>query len=261
MPDHLEHEERYKPTLDFEERQHHLIQCPNCEHFVSAAEINIDKTIAKCSNCSHVFNFAHEFEREKQKTEFEYGRPEMLIPEGLEVLRLRSELDIQVDWWKTTKKGSFGFLVFFTLAWNLMLLPVVISAIAAGDFTIPLFTSVHLAVGLSLLYNLFSMFFNKTSVVVTERSLEIKTRPLPGLFKRSKKIDAASIDQLYVSRYVASRTNGNPNYSYALYAIEKNGKKTTLIKGMNRATQQYLESAIERFLKIKDRRIRGEVGK
>jgi Fe-S cluster biosynthesis and repair protein YggX len=51
------------------------------------------------------------------------------------------------------------------------------------------------------------------------------------------------------------------NYAYGLYAIMHNGKKVKLLDQMNLETQLYLEQEIERFLRIKDKAIRGEVKK
>jgi hypothetical protein len=75
------------------------------------------------------------------------------------------------------------------------------------------------------------------------------------LFRRNHKIPVEDIDQLYVTRYAESRTNGTPNYAYALYAILRGGRKMRLVKGMNEQTQKYLEYEIESFLNIKDRKV------
>jgi predicted Zn finger-like uncharacterized protein len=256
MSEHKEEKHLYKEPLDFEQRKHHLLACPNCDNFVSADDINIDKTIAKCSSCNHVFNFEHQFEAGRK--EFDYGRPEMLIPEGLEVLKLRSELDIQINWFKATSKASFAFTAIFTIIWNLILLPFVVTAIASGAYHILLLTSAHLIVGLSMLYYLVSIFANTTSILVNKRTLEIKTTPLKSPLRKNVKLDIKEIKQLYVSRYVASKTNNKPNFSYALYAITNQNKRVQLLKGMTRETQQYLEQEIEKFLEIKDAKVSGE---
>jgi hypothetical protein len=239
--------------LDLESRKHHLLRCPSCDHFIKADDINIQKLVAKCTHCSHVFSFgSSNVPRELSG----YSRPEMLIPDGLETLKLQNELDVQVDWFRSVPRSSFVFTLIFTLIWNLVLLPVVLTALLTGTYIVLLFTSVHLLVGLGMLFHLIGIFTNTTHVNVSRRYLEIRTSPLPALFRRNKKIPVENIDQLYVTRYVASRTNGNPNFAYALYAILKNGKKLKLVKGMNEETQKYLEYEIESFLGIKDRVIR-----
>lgn len=249
--------EQHKPLepLDLESRQDHLLRCPSCDHFIKADDININKLIAKCAQCSHIFSF----ENVHIGKQIGYSRPDMLIPAGLEVLKLQSELDIQVNWFRNVAKSSFAFTLIFTLIWNLVLLPFVLTALATGAYSILLFTSAHVAVGIGMLLRMLALFVNTTHVNVTRRNLEIRTTPMPSLFRRNRKIPAEEIQQLYVTKYVESRTNGNPNYAFGLYAILKNGQKVTLVKGMNEATQKYLEYEIESFLGIKDKPVEGAV--
>ena len=67
-----------------------------------------------------------------------------------------------------------------------------------------------------------------------------------------------AIQQLYVSKYTASTTNGVPNYAYALYAVMKDGTKVSLLRGMNRETQRYIEKEIEGFLGIPNKSVKDE---
>jgi hypothetical protein len=239
--------------LDFKIREDHLLHCPACDHFVKADDINIQKLMAKCANCGQVFSFEHARTRELAG----YSRPDMLLPEGLEVLKLENELDVSVRWFKSVPRSLLTFTLIFTLFWNLILLPFVLIAIGTGSYEILLFTSAHLAIGVGFIMRLFAIFINKTHVNVSRKFLEIRTGPLPAIFRRNRKIPVHEIDQLYVTKYVDSRTNGNPNFAYALYVILKSGKKLQLAKGMNAQTQRYLEYEIESFLGIEDRRIEG----
>jgi hypothetical protein len=252
VPESL-HAHATKEPLDLESRQDHLLRCPSCDHFIKADDININRLIAKCAHCNHLFSF------EGVTKETGYTRPDMLIPSGLEVLKLQSELDIQVNWFRNIARSSLTFTLIFTLIWNLVLLPFVIMAVATGAYQMLLFTSAHIVVGIGMLLRLLAIFVNTTHVNVTRRFLEIHTSPLPSLFRRNRKIPIESIQQLYVTRYVDSRTNGVPNYAFALYAILKDGQKVQLVKGMNESTQKYLEYEIESFLGILDRRVDGAV--
>ena len=251
-PGHAHHEEeKHLTPLDLEARSDHLIHCPQCDHILKAEDINIDKLVAKCAHCNHVFSFSHQMDRDVEG----YSRPDMLIPNGLEVLKLSNELDIRVDWYRTIPRTSFAFTLIFTLVWNLILLPFVLMAIVSGEMSILLFTSVHILVGLSMLARLSAIFFNTTSVNVSRHALTITAGPLPSLFRVNRTIESRNIDQLYVTKYVESRTNGNPNYAYALYVILKNGNKIRLLNGLNSETQKYLEYEIESFLGIEDRQV------
>ena len=230
--------------------------CDKCGSTIDGANVNINSSLAKCSNCNSVFNIKDDlFFLNDRK-----GRPEMIMPEGTDVLELSDSLDIRLDWLKSHPQGTLGFLTFFTVIWNGILAVMVAGALAAGSFESITFMSLHLLVGMGLIYYLSTIYLNYTDIIVNRSYIEISHRPLKNPFVRSKRIEIDELDQLHVSKYVASTTNGNPNYAYALYAtLKTNGKKIQLIKGMNRETQLYLEQEIERYLKIKDRPVQNAV--
>ncbi len=246
---------QFKEPLDLESHQDELLRCPACHQIIKGEDINIHRLVAKCGHCGKVFSF----ENLATGNILGYSRPETLMPEGLEVLKLPNELDITANWFKTIPRSSLTFTLVFCLLWNLILLPFVIAALVTGTYGVLLFTSVHILVGLAFLYRLLSIFVNTTHVNVTRRRLQIVTTPLPSPLHRTREIPVENIDQLYVTRYVDTRTNGNPNYAYALYVILKNGEKLRLAKGMNADTQKYLENEIESFLGITNRPIEGSV--
>ena len=219
--------------------------CEACGSQIDGANININSSLAKCGSCNTVFsiNDDHFFNHDRK------GRPEMIMPEGTDVLELNDSLDIRLNWLKAHPQGALGFLTFFAIFWNGFLAFMIMSTSIGVSFL-----SIHLLVGLGLIYYLAIIYLNYTDVIVNESYIEIDHRPLKNPFVRSKRIESDDIDQLYVTKYVSSTTNGNPNYAYGLYAILKtNGRKVNLVKGMNKETQLYLEQEIERYLKIKDR--------
>ena len=230
------------------------VKCTECGNDIPAQDVNITETLAKCNDCNNIFQFDEEI-----FPEWTRRKPEMFIPEGTEVLKLPSELDIQFDWLRSQSKAGLGFQTFFTLAWNLMLLPFVLSAVKSGQFEVLLFSAIHIMVGLGFMVNLLSTFINKTNISVTKRFIQIKQKPIPSFLKKSVKIPTGDVKQLYVTRYVSSTTNGVANHAYALYVITKNGRKHQIVKGMNKESSLYLEQEIELFLDINDVAVRGEV--
>lgn len=224
--------------------------CDSCGSDIHGKDININSSLAKCGKCNTVFSIKedHFFTEERA------GRPEMIMPEGTDVLELSESLDIRLDWLKSHPRGTLGFLTFFTALWNGILVMIAGGALFSGAFDMLPFMSIHILVGVGLMYYLSMVYFNYTDIIVTTSYLSINHRPIKNPFKKGKEIRSTDIDQLYVSKYVSSTTNGNPNYAYGLYAILKtNKRKILLVKGMNRETQLYLEQEIERYLKIKDR--------
>jgi len=243
-------EEQYQ-EIDFKEKEHELLTCPKCHHLISGDDINIEKTIAKCSNCHHVFGFSH-------NSKIGGLVPELIAPEGIEVLKLRSELDLSLDWKKTTSKGGKTFMLAFTFLWNLILLPFVLMILLTGNWSLLLFMSLHLAVGLGLLWSMAAVYLNKTSINLSRNQMRIRTVPVWLPFFKSGDYALSDIKQFYVSKYTASTSNGVPNYAYALYAILNNGDKVSMLRGMNRETQHYIEQELETFLGITNIKVNGE---
>ncbi len=245
-----EQPDTYK-ELDFSGKEHQLLSCPKCNHFISGADINIEKTIARCSHCQHVFGFSHDSASGLLK-------PELIIPQGIEVLKLRSEMDMRLDWSKTASSGGRKFMLLFTFLWNIILLPFVLSIVLSGSWGLLLFISLHLAVGLGLIWYLAAMYLNKTSISLNKQIMRVRTMPVPLPLHKAKEIELGQIDQMYVSRYTESTSNGVPNYAFALYALMKDGEKVSLLRGMNKETQQYIEQEIEGYLGIPNKRISEE---
>lgn len=88
--------------------------------------------------------------------------------------------------------------------------------------------------------------------------MRVRTMPVPLPLHKAKEIELGQIDQMYVSRYTESTSNGVPNYAFALYALMKDGEKVSLLRGMNKETQQYIEQEIEGYLGIPNKRISEE---
>jgi len=230
------------------------LKCPNCEHDVFSDDINIDKAIAKCSNCHNVFPF----EEEVKKKKWDRKRPEIFQPEGIEMFRLRNELNLDYNWRNT--KSTHWFMVLFTVMWNAMLIPAAVGAILSGQIMALLFMSIHLLVGAGLAANLLSNLINKTSITVDAYNLSIDHKPIKNPFKPSQEIPTSQVSQLYVKRKSSGSVNGVPTYGYAVIVLLKSGKKVTLIEGMKNSDKAlYIEQEIEYFLNIEDRPVHGEV--
>ncbi len=237
--------------LDFNDEAHRLLSCPKCNHLISGEDINIEKTVAKCSHCGHVFGFSHD---SKKGGLLAYAIP----PVGVETLKLRSELDISLDWSKTASKGGKTFMMLFTFMWNIILLPIVLTIILSGSWGILLFLSLHLLVGLGLLWYTAAMIFNKSSISLDRKTMKVRTTPISVPWHKARDIEISQIRQFYVTKYTASTTNGVPNYAYALYAIMEDGERISLLRGMTRDTQHYIEKELEAYLGITNIKVEGE---
>jgi len=240
---------REMPTLGSQ------LQCPNCESEIFSDDINIDKAIAKCHNCHHVFPFEEEVKKKSRGGR----RKEIFQPEGIEMFRLRSELNIDYKW-RNTQSTNY-FMLFFTMVWNAMILPSAFAAVMSGDLISLLFMSIHIGVGVWLLLGQLSKFINSTFITVDERYLTIENRPISNPWFKNKQIPVKDIEQVFVKKKNTGSVNGNPTYGYSIVAIEKKWKREIpIIEGMSKADKAlFIEQEIEYFLGIEDRKVRGEV--
>lgn len=243
----LENYATYDPFLS--------LHCKNCDATISADNININKTLAKCDNCGSVFGFEDDVFFQNRR-----GRPEIVMPEGVEVLNLLTSMEIELSWFKSMKRSSIAFEVMFTVLWNVMLFGIIIGMLVSGMGFPLLFLSIHLIVGLGLAYRLFSKFINKTKITINNRGINIEHGPLKSFSRKNLNIKQQDLSQLYVSEYTTNiEINDQPQRAYGLFAILKGDKKIRLIKDCNKETALYLEQEIERHLEIEDYTVRGEI--
>lgn len=232
-----------------------LLDCPHCQTLVSAKDINLDSGEAHCSHCGQVFDFEDEIKKDP------FRRPEIVMPEGVDVLKLSSMLDIVVDWYQAAPKRRIGSMVFSSFFWNIVLIPLILFLAFNGQFVMVLFFFGHVLTGLALVAYLIALFLNKTHIEVTEEGINLRHEPIPTPFNKDIHIPKSSIAQLYVSKYTQrfGRERKKGIEAYALHAVTTNGKVIDLVKGMNAEAQLFLEQEIETYLKIKDVPVRGEI--
>ncbi len=233
---------------DAEQREAHplLLDCPSCHSFISEENIHKEKSIATCGYCDHVFQLDDD-------TYWDPFGPAMANqPAGIEVLRLKSMLSIQVKHASSKDKAELAFMGFFALMWNAALGAFIWNAASSGIWVVLLFASIHLIAGITMLWNFLSGVFNNTTIDVTERAIVIKTKPfsLPG--RRELHIPSHEVKQLFVK----STKRKSQGSGFGLYLQMRDGKKKLLVAGLDRSTLTYLEREVEQQLGIKDRPVR-----
>lgn len=205
--------------------------------------------VAKCHNCHTLFSF------EEQITKTIRQRPEVPMPPGIEAFSYPSELNIEIKW----RAMLSGFLIFFTIFWNLILIPFVVIGITQGEWFIFLVISLHLFIGVALLYFMIATLVNTTYIVVDRYHVSITHKPIPVMTFKDRQVSIFDVQQIFIEKYVASRTNGNPNFAYKIKSAIKNKEPITLMQGLTKHVQaRYIEQEIEKFLEIDDQAVEGE---
>jgi hypothetical protein len=224
------------------------LNCPYCGHQIPAADINVERMVAKCASCSAVFGFedpvaaAPAFAR----------KLDVPLPKGILMEQQGYELAITRRW----LSPKFFFLVFFCACWDGFLCFWYSMALSQRVWVMAIFALGHAAIGLGLTYYTIAGFLNHTLIRVSPSQLDVSHAPLPWPGK--KRLDSTSIAQIYCKEHISRGKNGTTT-TYQVHAATQAGVQEKLVEALDSSDQAlYLEQEIERFLNIKDAPVAGE---
>jgi hypothetical protein len=217
------------------------INCPSCDDEIASNAINLQNSIAKCSNCNVIFSIEEDIENIKAKNEI---KQQILRPEGIDLFYYGDELDITID------QHIEGFN-----AWAIAFAPfIAIGAVLLfflGKNPIsPYFPISFSLVAFYYLYKAFTYSKNKIYIDINNRYLSIKYRP--ENFKKDKMYAADEIDQLYLK----PSSDGLGHYTIHMIVNGLEGQKhekLMTVKTLSKA--KFLEQEIEKYLNISNREI------
>lgn len=229
------------------------LNCPDCRAPIFSDDVDLVKTIAKCKSCNNIFEFSEKF----GNTDELPGRyrKELVIPPGIEVLHLMSELEIIIKWRKSAKT----FILFFAFFWNAFMAVFISIAAFAGSGIMLIASIPFVLVGIYLLYASVGYLINTSYITVDEDRLSVVHKPINFLIQKDHHYAPEDIKQLYVDKYKVGKKNEQNVYAYRVELVLKNGKQKTLVKELHSVEYaRYIEQEIEFYLKIKDRPVEGE---
>jgi hypothetical protein len=149
-------------------------------------------------------------------------------------------------------------MAFFALAWDGFLVFWYGAALAAGGpWIMFVFPIAHLAVGIGITYCTLAGFINRTILEVDRETISVRFEPLPWIGQ--KRLRTAEIKQLFCKEKIIRSKNGSST-QYMLYAVTAANTQLKLLDGLdNPDTAIFLEQQLERWLKIEDRPVAGEI--
>ncbi|MFK7936995.1 MAG: hypothetical protein AB8G22_26000 [Saprospiraceae bacterium] len=188
--------------------------------------------------------------------------PYLHVPEHFSVEELITELQISWRWYTP----MYYFTAFFSLIWMGFLAFFYYLMLAGGitdsefGYVTLLFPIIHVVAGIGITYWTICGFVNTTTVVIDVYDIMVNHHPLPWPGGKVV-IDKKTVEQLYVTEKV-NRGKNNTSVTYRVHAILKSGKSKVLLKGItDKDEAQFLERKMEKFLRIEDRPVTGEVKK
>lgn len=238
------------------------IHCRYCASEIAAENINLDKLVAKCSNCNAVFSIAGELGMEAgEKASKGKGKPTsplmaVPMPQGIMVDESMGELKITRKWFSPVQTFPIAF---FAVIWNGFMIIWYGAAFASGEGQMALCGTLHLAVGLFLIYWVASSFLNSTIMTVNAEHIDIKHGPIPAM--GNKTLTAVEVAQIYCKENV-NRGRRSTSVTYEVAAIMQDQRRESLLTGLYNPEQAlYIEQEVERFLGIEDLDVPGELGR
>jgi hypothetical protein len=218
-----------------------------------------------CDSCGarlHIDAFA-------ERTSCEYcGKENIIAPENRPALRpevpqpaeVRIESDSQamtiIQRWFSLK---YIPMAFFAIAWDAFLIFWYGTVLSTGNvpWIAIVFPIAHVAVGIGITYSTIAGFVNRTILKVTSENITLWFEPLPWL--GNKQIRIAEIRQLYCKEKIISTKNGSGT-QYELFVVTKANQQEKLLGGLdNPDIGVFFEQQLERWLKIEDRPVIGEI--
>lgn len=239
--------EYYKPAEKFElkdlkkeiPKAFKKIHCPSCEEEVNADNLSLQNSVAKCGSCNVIFSIEEEVESVRSKKEM---KQEVFRPEGIELFYYKDDLDItiqqHIQGLDALALIFLPVLAFFSILFH----------IGKG---LPIYFPIGFTLGaLYFIYKAFNYSDNKTYIDISDKFLNIKSRPR-NLMK-DKAYAVNDISQLYLKL----APDGSGYYSIYMIVNAVEGQKHEKLLTVNTLSKaKYLEQEIERHLNIEDREV------
>lgn len=228
------------------------IVCVSCDREIPAADVNINTGLAKCTACNAVFGIMDQVAGGVAGSRSPRG--EVPMPKKITVEDLGGELRIVYRWFTP----AAYFLIFFCLFWDgFLVFWYFIAFHQNAPLMMKVFPIIHVAVGVGLTYFVVALFVNKTTITTGEGLLSVRHGPLawPG----SRTLNSDEIDQVYCIEKLRTN-NDRVTRTFDVYLKMTDDDREKLVSGLEDIQQAlFIEQEIERFLRIDDTPVAGEV--
>lgn len=228
------------------------IRCRRCGARIRADDVNIETMIANCRSCDAIFSLAAQFtlaDKSAPITRLDVPRPRCFTVEHLDgTLRIS---------WRGSKGGAI-ILLLVTLIWNgFASLWIFLAFSSAGHAAFALAAIPHLLIGLWLGRLTLSNLLNTTRVEASASDLRVYNTPISA--SNNLSIPRDSLRQFYCVE-PGHHSRRGPSGLCDLWAIKADGSSIAVLKSLADPEQAlYLEQELERYLRIKDEPVDGEL--
>ena len=227
------------------------LYCPECSEKINPEDINVQRMIAVCDTCGHLFRFDDHFQAESSDADA------LPIPQPSQITVHNEINKLIIEWrWWNIRSRLWLILSLLISGWFLAgLVPLFLEFLAGDiDSLITILILPHTWLLLIVLYNSLTSAFNKTTFIVDEFSFKMKHGPLPWLGNRT--LNREDIVQIFTKEVPGSKKGSR---RFHLSAVLANGKDLKIISaGSNANLSAYIEQELENFMGIRDKKVKGE---
>lgn len=235
------------------------LTCESCGAPIPAADINVEKLVAKCGRCDSVFAFdprlGHPTRTPRRRPPMprgitvESGEPPLSTAEGYRTAaapRERGPLVITRRWFRPLHV----FLLVFAICWDgFLVLWYVLGLSTGAPIAMLLFPLLHVAAGAGVTYAALTGLVNRTVLRVEGGKLTVRHEPLPWI--GNVEIETARLRQLYLRRRTHRTKNGGMYYTWNVQAETDALEAITILARLHdREQAEYIEWAVEEHLGI-----------
>lgn len=227
------------------------IRCDSCGAEVAAADVNLERMMAKCARCNSVFDVSAQTGGQRR------ARPVVPMPKRITVQSGEETVDGS---YRVSSAPSDRFvivrswfspmlfaMVVFCLFWDGFLILWYAAAGRSANIVALIFPILHVTVGVFITYSTICGFVNKTFITLAGGTLTVRHGPLP--WWGNTQMAASDIEQIFCRQHIGNKGAR----TYRVIALEKGGAERFLLKDLPDAEQAlFIEQALEARLGIID---------
>ncbi|MCY4021099.1 MAG: hypothetical protein OXG39_16940 [Chloroflexi bacterium] len=213
------------------------LHCPRCNHPIEAEQINIQKLVALCAQCSGVFDISHPRAKAKRR---KVRRPPHLRQYSQDPLHLGFRTNFRLD-----KSESFQSSAILSGVFSLVTL-LMTGLFLEGE--VPIFLPLMFVImAIAAIYALATNAYNQTHIRIEDEAIHVSRAPLPSL-TRARRIDLDGVESFAVEETAASQREGYDTPRYHVWAHDADGGRRLVNGDLPEEYASYIASQLNQRL-------------
>ncbi len=213
------------------------LHCPQCDYPVKAEQINIQKMVALCEQCSGVFDISRPRAKAKRR---KVHRPPRLHRRSEDPLHLGFRTNFRLD-----KSERFQSSAIMSGVFSLMTL-LMTGLFLEGE--VPIFLPLMFVImAIAAIYSLATITYNQTHIRVEDEAIHVSRAPLPSL-TQARRISLDGLESFAIEETTASQREGYDTPRYHVWANDADGGRRLVSGDLTEEYASYIASQLNQRL-------------